>query len=207
MDTKNINQAIQARWDARFNEHPFTYGQTPVELFEEQLSKISSPGSVLLPAEGEGRHALFAAKKGWKVTAFDLSRVGRENTLQLAEKENLDIEYSLSGVLEFTSAEHFDLLGLFYAHWPAALRRKAHRHVQHFLKPGGQLVLQAFSKAQIDLNSGGPKNLDMLFSLEELQEDFHQIHWSLAAEKEHILDEGPFHQGPAQLIQLIGVKM
>ena len=207
MDQKNINQEIQARWDARFSEHPKTYGQAPVELFEEQLEKISSPGSVLLPAEGEGRHALFAADKGWKVTAFDLSKVGRKNTLDAAAKQNLDIQYTISGVLGFESAQQFDLLGLFYAHWPAAIRQKAHRHLQHFLKPGGQLVLQAFSKAQIDLNSGGPKNLDMLFSIEELQEDFHQIHWSFAVERELILDEGPFHQGPAQLIQLIGVKM
>ena len=207
MDQKNINQEIQARWDARFSEDPLTYGQAPVELFEEQLEQISSPGSVLLPAEGEGRHALFAAKKGWQVTAFDLSTVGRKNTLNAAAKKNLDIEYTISGVLEFVSAQQFDLLGLFYAHWPAAMRQKAHRHLQNFLKPGGQLVLQAFSKAQINLNSGGPKNLDMLFSLEELQEDFHQIQWSLAEEKELILDEGPFHQGPARLIQLLGVKM
>lgn len=207
MDQKNINKEIQDRWDARFREHPFTYGRAPVELFEKHLAKISSLGSVLLPAEGEGRHALFAAKEGWKVTAFDLSPVGRESTLKAAAKQNLEIDYTICGVLEFESAEQFDLLGLFYAHWPAAIRREAHRHLQNFLKPEGRLVLQAFSKAQIDLNSGGPKNLDMLFSIEELQEDFDQIQWSLAAEKELILDEGPFHQGPAQLIQLLGVKM
>ncbi len=59
-------------WNKRYARTDFVYDTVPNEFFKQQLLKLT-PGKILLPAEGEGRNAVFAAKKGWKVDAFDSS--------------------------------------------------------------------------------------------------------------------------------------
>ncbi|HRP00579.1 MAG TPA: hypothetical protein PLN54_14190, partial [Flavobacteriales bacterium] len=59
-------------WDERYGAEEYAYGTAPNAWFAEQLKGLM-PGSLLLPAEGEGRNAVPAARLGWKVTAFDLS--------------------------------------------------------------------------------------------------------------------------------------
>jgi hypothetical protein len=44
-------------------------------------------GSILFPAEGEGRNAVFAAKLGWAVSAFDISNEGKNKGIKLAKKK------------------------------------------------------------------------------------------------------------------------
>ena len=202
---KDLNKQIKQNWNQRFTENEWTYGTEPVPFFVNQLKNLN-PGHILLPAEGEGRNALYAAQLGWEVVAFDLSEVGRQKALEEVLQTKHVIEYLISGVLEFDYARQFDALGLFYAHWPAPIRREAHKHLQDFLKPGGHLVLQAFSKKQLGNSSGGPRSIEMLFDLDELRQDFDKINWTVAQEVQLNLDEGPFHQGPAQILQMAGVK-
>ena len=59
-------------WNERYAEPEFAYGVLPNDFFKNQLDKLK-PGSILLVCEGEGRNAVYAAKNGWKVEAFDSS--------------------------------------------------------------------------------------------------------------------------------------
>lgn len=98
----------------------------------------------------------------------------------------------------------FDMLVLIYAHNPN--RKDNHRHLLRFLKPGGTVILEAFSKAQINNNSGGPKDINMLYSIEELNNDFSQLGELNVWEEEIELDEGTLHSGKSSVIRLIGKK-
>ena len=64
-------------WNERFGKEEFIYGTEPNIFFKEQLDKLET-GTLLLPAEGEGRNAVYAATQGWEVSAFDISEQGRE---------------------------------------------------------------------------------------------------------------------------------
>lgn len=79
-------------WNEMYGTEEFRYGTTPNEFFKEKLDKMK-PGSVLLPAEGEGRNAVYAATQGWDVTAFDISAQGKEKAVQLAKQHNVSINY------------------------------------------------------------------------------------------------------------------
>jgi hypothetical protein len=75
------------------------------------------------------------------------------------------------------------------------------------LRPGGVLILEAFHPNQLGLTSGGPKDVDMLYTLDGLRSDLGnaglQGEELVAWEGPVTLDEGPFHQGPAQVTRWV----
>lgn len=79
-------------WNQRYAETAFAYGEEPNAFFAEQLMRLT-PGQLLLPAEGEGRNAVFAARQGWQVTAFDLSATAKEKCTQLAAKHQVAVHF------------------------------------------------------------------------------------------------------------------
>lgn len=68
-------------WDQRYRENASVYGLEPNPFFKAFIDKHKS-GRLLLPAEGEGRNAIYAAAKGWQVDAFDFSEVSRDKALR-----------------------------------------------------------------------------------------------------------------------------
>jgi len=193
-------------WNERYNTEEYAYGEAPNEYVKQELSKLS-PGKILFPAEGEGRNAVYAASRGWNVTAFDPSTEGKKKAELLASKHSVGIDYLISDYENCDFAKQsFDCLVLVYAHMPPALREMTHKKLTTFLKPGGKLILEGFSKKQINHNTGGPRNIDFLFSVDELQSDFSHFYELKFIEKEVFLNEGPFHQGVASVIRITGKK-
>lgn len=193
-------------WNERYSTEEFVYGEAPNKFVVEQLARLK-PGKILFPAEGEGRNAVYAATLGWQVIAFDPSVEGKKKADRLAAKHNVKIDYQIAGYenAKFTK-ENFDCIVLVYAHVPSALRIKVYKKLATYLKPGGVLILEAFSKRQINNNTGGPPNIDFLFSKEELEADFAEFSKLVITETEIILAEGSFHQGKAAVIRVIGEK-
>jgi len=190
-------------WDQRYKASEFVYGIEP-NAFLAGILQGEPPGRLLLPAEGEGRNALYAARLGWQVDAVDYSAIGRDKALALARQAGVSIDYVLADLAEWPPPPAtYDLIGLIYLHLPSAQRREVHQRLVSGLKPGGILVLEAFSQAQLGNSSGGPQNLDLLYSLEDLREDFASLAIRSLAETTITLDEGGGHQGRAQVIRMI----
>lgn len=198
---------MKSFWDERFSTSEYIYGEKPNAFFAEQLAQLK-PGKLLLPCEGEGRNAVYAAEWGWEVDAFDQSEAGCIKAMNLAKRKSLSIHYQLGDWFELTyPLASFDAIALVFAHLPESLRRVGHRHLLPFLKPGGFLILEGFNKAQLQFNSGGPRDPQMLFAPTDLREDFAALDIVLLEEKEVELDEGAYHQGKAAVIRLIGRKL
>ncbi|MDJ1469104.1 class I SAM-dependent methyltransferase [Cytophagaceae bacterium DM2B3-1] len=203
---------INPNWDERYKEQEFAYGKTPNLFFKEWLLKFTS-GTILMPADGEGRNGVFAAQQGWKVTSFDQSREGQAKALQLAKENSVSLEY-IVGDLELLAFEResFDAIGLIYAHFSAEKKSRFHKKLDTFLKPGGIIILEAFSKNHIHLvkenpKVGGPKDVAMLYSQEEILADFQNYELLLLEEEEVILEEGKYHNGKGSVIRFVGRKM
>ncbi len=118
-------------WNQRYAEDSFAYGTLPNVFFKQELDKLA-PGFLLLPAEGEGRNATYAASKGWEVSAFDFSASAMKKALELAKHQDVH--------LDFHSDKKFDVLGLFYVHFSTDIRVRAHQHLLQFLKPNGTVI-------------------------------------------------------------------
>tara|TARA_R110000868_G_scaffold172577_2_gene408439 strand:- start:3119 stop:3754 length:636 start_codon:yes stop_codon:yes gene_type:complete len=192
-------------WNQRYNATEYVYGTSPNHFLKEQLG-LSKPGNILLPAEGEGRNAVYAAKQGWNVTAFDSSSNAKMKALKLAGNKNVKINYQISDVLKFTTTERFDALALIYAHFPINIRQQAHQHLLEFLKPNSKVFFEAFAKEQLKNNSGGPKTREMLFSVEEIQKEFSGLKFEFLERRTILLDEGEYHKGEAEVIRFLATK-
>lgn len=190
-------------WDQRYAESEFAYGKEGNVFLKEQLQKLSAK-SILLPADGQGRNACMAALMGLEVTAFDYSKSGKERAEALAKELNVSINFECCAAEDFKTDQQFDVLALIYAHLPE--RATFHQNMLQFLKPGGIILLEAFSKEQLGKTSGGPKAAPMLFSKEELEADFATCSKIEITETETILNEGQYHEGLASVIRLIGTK-
>lgn len=190
-------------WNKKFKTKEYIYGEEPNEFLKSFLDKIS-PGKALFPAEGEGRNAVYAASRGWETFAFDTSSEGKRKALELANKKNVKIDYKISEIEEYKVEKSFDLIALIYAHQFTGKREKKHKSLLKLLKPGGIILLEGFSKKQINKHSGGPKNSEMLFSEYEIQKDFSSIDVLHLEEKELILNEGNYHKGKASVVRFLG---
>lgn len=198
-------------WNSRYSATDFAYGKEPNRFFAGEILKLK-PGIALFPAEGEGRNAVFAAKLGWEVTAFDISEAGKSKALRLADEQNIRIKYEVLPLEEFDSEkESFDLIVLIFAHFPSEKRKAYHRHLIQFLRPGGIIILEGFSKVHIKFNSvnekaGGPKDESMLFSKLELMEDFEGFEFLTCKEEIVSLEEGLYHSGESGVVRLFARK-
>jgi 2-polyprenyl-3-methyl-5-hydroxy-6-metoxy-1,4-benzoquinol methylase len=206
-----MNNTWTDRWNDRYSNEEFAYGEEPNNYFKEQVEKLNI-GSILFPAEGEGRNAVFAAKLGWKVSAFDISSEGKNKAIKLAEAHNVEIDYQV-GELESLNyqTEQFDAIALIYAHFPAEIKSSIHRKLETYLRKGGIIIFEAFSKKHLEylaINDkvGGPKDIESLFSIEEIQTDFPHYEIIQLEEKEIELNEGLFHNGKGSVIRFIGKK-
>lgn len=198
-------------WDKRYSSETYAYGREPNKFFAKQLSEFKL-GKLLLPAEGEGRNAVHAAKLGWDVLAFDLSGEGKIKAEKLAEINKVSIEYQVCELSKIKLEENsFDAIGLIYVHFPPEKKTSYHRILDRYLKPGGFIILEAFSKSHIKISENnekpmGPQNIEMLFSIEEIKNDFPNYEIIKLVEEEVILSEGTFHIGNGSVIRFIGIK-
>ncbi len=197
---------MKDQWNDRYTSEEFVYGKEPNEFFKEELDKLS-PGKLLLPAEGEGRNAVYAAKAGWDVTCFDWSDEGKRKAEKFAAEAGVKINYIVSDVTGFEYGEsEYDAVALVYVHLPEEEREVLHSKVVKCLKPGGKLIFTAYDKTQLGKTSGGPKDITLLYSLEQIVEDFIDLEFSVFAKETVELNEGPLHQGLADVIKFSGVK-
>ncbi|MEO5601524.1 MAG: hypothetical protein ABIR06_11425 [Cyclobacteriaceae bacterium] len=86
-------------------------------------------------------------------------------------------------------------------------RKPFHGQIVKALKPGGHLILGAFSVEQIRNSSGGPRNEELLYNLSELEDDFKGLLLRVSRQEQLRLNEGPFHQGKADVVRILATKL
>jgi hypothetical protein len=199
------------KWNERYSTEEFAYGEQANNYLKDQLGDLTV-GSILFPAEGEGRNAVYAAKLGWTVSAFDISVEGRKKAMKLADANKVTIDYQIGELqsLNFDS-EQFDAIALIYAHFPADIKSSYHRTLDKYLRKGGVVIFEAFSKKHIEYISkdekvGGPKDIESLFSIEEIKSDFENYDFIELEETEIELTEGLYHNGRGSVIRFVGKK-
>lgn len=195
------------QWNERYRAEEYAYGKEPTGFFREFIDS-NKPGNILLPADGEGRNAVYAARKGWDVTAFDFSEEGKKKAMKLASEAGITIRYEITDLMEFFyPKESFDAVGLFFVHMSSPMRETVHQSLVSCLKPGGYLVLEAFNKRQIKNATGGPNDISLLFSIDELRSDFGELDIKILEELIQHYETGLLHRGESETIRLLGRKV
>ena len=197
---------MKESWNQRYATQEYFYGKEPNAYFKQELKSIKA-GKILFPMEGEGRNAVYAAQLGWEVFSYDFSETGRIKAFQLAEELNAKIDYQVcDNDLYYAKPHTFDALVLIFTHLPSAQRNKVFSKWFSCLKPNAEIIMEVYSKEQLEYGTGGPPNLDLLYSVEELEHLFSGMR-SLSVTK-HIVEinEGKGHNGKSSIIRLRAKK-
>jgi|SRR5690554_5854991 len=199
-------------WNSRYESETYAYGKEPNQFFKQATERLNLDGTLLLPAEGEGRNAIYAAKKGIEVSAYDISEEGKLKAERLAKQENVQIDYRV-GELDSHNFEEesFDSIALIYAHFPND-KHQIHNKLIKLLKPNGYFILEGFSVDNLSYREknpkvGGPANKNMLYSIDEMKSTFSNFEIIQLEQTETELKEGEYHNGTASVIRFIGRKI
>lgn len=193
-------------WDDKYSSCDCVYGVEPNVFFKRELETLK-PGRILLTGEGEGRNAVFAASLGWEVDAVDFSKTARQKALEFAGKKSVTINYEVADLSKYNlKTNYYDVIALIFNHLNPDTRKRIHSSVFKSLKLKGRIILEAFEKEQLGKSSGGPQNIDMLYSFDELAEDFEKLTIITLEKKILTLSESKHHSGEAVVVRVVAVK-
>lgn len=194
-------------WDERYNEAFAAYGTEPNDFLREVAPRIPA-GPVLCLAEGEGRNAVFLAEKGHPVTAVDQSAVGLANAAKLAAERGVELATVVADLATYDLGEsQWAAIVSIWAHVPSAVRRPLHAACVRALRPGGVLVLEAYTPRHLERpGKGGPPNADLLMTSEGLREELSGMRFERCEEVERHVAEGSFHHGDSTTVQVLAFK-
>ncbi|TNF34330.1 MAG: class I SAM-dependent methyltransferase [Gammaproteobacteria bacterium] len=193
-------------WDQRYSANEYVYGKQPNDFLREVIERIPR-GRVLCLAEGEGRNAVFLAEQGCEVLAVDASTVGLAKAMKLAGERGVSIHVQQADLADFQiMPESWDAIVSIFCHVPPAIRGDLHRRVVAGLKPGGLLVLEAYTPDQIALGTGGPPVPELTMTLAALTSELEGLEFLHAIECRRDVIEGIFHTGCGAVVQVLGHK-
>ena len=195
-------------WDQRYAEPGFVFGEAPNEWLATQRGLFKPGMLALVPGDGEGRNGVFLATCGLIVTTIDASGIGVEKANGLAAKRGVTIDARVADLTTWTWPQAaFDVVASIYLHWPSAIRPRLHAAMMGALKPGGILVLEAYTPRQLQHraagSTGGPADVDMLFEPDALRRDFAGLEVVRLEELEVVLGEGARHTGRSSVVRLL----
>lgn len=191
-------------WDQKYDDPNHLYGTRPNAFLVDQAWRLPPRAKVLAVADGEGRNGVWLAQQGHAVMAVDASPRGLQKAAKLALDRGVALSTMCADLCDWDWPESvYDAVVAIFFQLPSALRATLHRRMLTAVKPGGLVILEAFRPEQLPLASGGPKNPDMLYTPESLRDDFAAADLLLCEPAQAILDEGPGHSGPAELVRLI----
>jgi SAM-dependent methyltransferase len=193
-------------WDQRYEAADYLFGTAPNDFLVTAVAGLT-PANALCLADGEGRNGVFLAGLGHQVTSLDASGVGLEKARELAKQQKVAIGTRLTDLItEDLGDSQWDLIISIFFHLPALERRALHQRIVRALKPGGRVILEAYTPAQLGFKTGGPSNEAVLMTLPALTVDFKGLQIIHGMELERDIIEGVGHVGRSAVVQIIADK-
>ncbi len=197
----------QEFWNQKFLRDGYLYGKEPNEFIKSTYINFKKNQRVLCLGEGEGRNAVFLAKKGYEVAALDASDIGLKKLQTWAKESNVNVDTKCIDINEWVPTKKYGAILFTFMHLDILELERIIEKIEGSLKEKGFFVAEVFSKNQIDKNSGGPKDLNLLYSLDDFQKSIKSLKIHKLEEIIVELNEGNGHIGEASVIRLIAQKV
>ncbi|MDQ0174997.1 class I SAM-dependent methyltransferase [Bacillus chungangensis] len=195
---------MENNWNKFFNSKEYMYGEEPNVFIQQQAFRLEKCQKVIAFAEGEGRNAVFLAKRGHKITAIDYADSGLQKTKKLAQKYAVDVRTKKVDLLvDSVPSEKYDAAIMVFGHFHRDAQKMIFKKMKNAIKPKGIIMLEVYSKDQLNYGTGGPANLDMLYEPKDILTwcEGHEVIHFFYGEQERV--EGKAHTGLAHVIQLV----
>lgn len=191
-------------WDERYAGGGFQFGEAPNQYLLELAHRLRRGMRALAVGDGEGRNGVWLAEQGLDATSVDWSAVGLAKASALAARRGVPLATEVADLSRWSWPEaRFDLIAWIYVHLPPEDRAAATAGALRALAPGGLLVLECFTPAQEGRRSGGPKDPALLWSRALVERHFPGLEVLELLEGAVRLDEGPRHQGLAEVVRAV----
>ena len=197
-----------AFWDERYAADEYLFGTAPNAFLAREVHRLTPGSKVLAVADGEGRNSVFLAQHGHRVVATDVSERALDKARALAEPRAVEVEYRQANLAEWEwPGEAFDaVVGIFIQFAGPELREDIFEGMHRSLKPGGLLLLEGYREEQLAYRTGGPPNIENLYTEDGLRRAFSTWEIELLDAYDAEIEEGIGHSGKSALIDLIARK-
>lgn len=199
-------------WSERFRNagDDYLFGTAPSRFLALHAFLLGEGSTALSVADGEGRNSVWLAEQGLQVSALEISPVAVEKARKLAAGRGVFVDFQVADLLTWDwPASAYDLvLGVFIQFTGPVERAHIFAGMARALKPGGRLLLHGYTPKQLEYGTGGPKEVENLYTPELLRQAFSGLGLEIEELREYEveLQEGVAHRGPSALIDLVARK-
>jgi SAM-dependent methyltransferase len=197
------------RWEARFAAPEHIFGKEPNYFLASCKPLLPRSGRALAVADGEGRNGVWLAEQGLDVVSIDFSPSAQNKARALAAERNVSgIEFAQTDVHKWDYPEAaFDVVVEIFAQFSTPSERLLKwAGMRRALKAGGLLILQGYTPKQLDYGTGGPKQIENLYTRAMLEKEFGDFRELKFTQEEREIHEGAAHGGMSAMIGLTGKK-
>ena len=195
-------------WDTRYSQDGYIFGEAPNRFVAANADRLRGYRNALAVADGEGRNGVFLAEQGLDVLSIDASPVGLAKAEKLARKRGVPLTTQCGdiGAYDWPEAAFDVVAAIFIQFAPPAMRDAMFAGMVQTLKPGGMLLLEGYRPEQLGYGTGGPSQLENLYTEELLRDRFAALEIISLESYDAELSEGTAHAGPSALIDLVARK-
>jgi SAM-dependent methyltransferase len=197
------------RWQGRYAATDYVFGEEPNAFLAAQRDLLPKSGRALAVADGEARNGVWLAQQGLDVHSIDWSPNAHAKARALAAKRgvSLQLETVEIGDFAFPDAAYDVVVEIFTQFSTPSERALKWAGMLRSLKPGGLLLIEGYTPKQLEYATGGPKELDRLYTREMLEQAFAPAlsRYEIREYDTH-MTEGAGHSGMGAVIDLVGWK-
>ena len=195
-------------WEERFAQEGYLFGTEPVPFLSKYAELFEAGQTVLSIAEGEGRNGVHLAKMGLDVTGVEFAPSAIAKAEKLAKANDVAPTFLQADLFDWDwPEEKFDItLGLFFQFVGPAQRDILWRNMLAATKPGGLVMIHGYTPEQVELGTGGPPNVENMYTPKDFTEIFGQCEVLVCEEYHAEQRSGSAHYGMSALIDFIARK-
>lgn len=195
------------KWDERYQTEEYIFGTEPNEFIARIQPYLPTSGRALDLATGEGRNGIFLARHGLETEGVDISQVGLRKAQALAHRYQVPFTTRLANIADMTMpTAHYAVITSVFCHFMEPERTQIMQRIVNALQPGGFFAGVFYHPDQLRYGTGGPSHVEMLGTLEEMQQALLGLEWLLAEHDVREMNEGSRHVGASSVICLLGRK-
>jgi hypothetical protein len=191
-------------WNERFGREGYFYGTTANRYLASHIDALPPQQTILFLGEGEGRNAVYAVEHGHTVTALDAAEIGLAKTAILAQSKGFELSLIHTDLEQWNPTQQYDAIMCSFLHLTEPLRSEVFAKTIDHLTEGGIFVGEFFSIHQFSKTTGGPKELDLLYTADQLSSILKALPCEILelCEIDTELQEGKVHNGQASVVRL-----
>lgn len=190
------------RWEGRYSAPEYIFGEAPNYFLAACKPLLPPSGRALAVADGEGRNGVWLAEQGLDVLSVDFSPNGQAKAQKLAARRGVNLRTEQADVHTWDYPDSaFDVVAEIFTQFSdPGQRRQKWDGMKRALKSGGLIIIQGYTPKQLEYGTGGPKELDHLYTRAMIEGEF--AAWSdiSIVEEELEMHEGPAHSGMSAVI-------